>query len=88
MGEHKEKLPKNSVQERRIQIEEQARGRQAEEAEQPRIENQAEITPVAARPKRVFSPVSVADIPEHTEDKNGDDKFNYISDDEDNDQPQ
>ena len=89
MGERKEKLPQNSVQERRsVQIEEQARGRQVEEADQPRIENQTESTLVTTRPKRALSPVSVTDIPEHTEAKNGDDEFNYISDDEDDVQPQ
>ena len=55
MGERKEKLPKNSVQESRsAQIEEQAPGRQTEEADKPRVE-QMERTPVTARLKRALS---------------------------------
>ena len=86
--EGKEQLPKNSVRGRRsVHIEEQARGQQAEEAEQPRVE-QVERTSVTARSKCALSPISVAYIPEHTEAKNGDDEFNYISDDEDDVQKQ
>ena len=88
MGEQKEKLPKNSVQEHRsVQDKEQARGRQVKEAVQPHIQNQTESTLAAARPKRVLSPVSVADIPEHIEAKSNDDAFSYISDNKDDDQP-
>ena len=87
LGERKEKLPKNRAQERRSsQIEEQARSRQASEAEQPRVE-QAELRPVTARPTRALSPVSVADVQEHTVAKDDDDEFNYISDDKDDVQP-
>ena len=64
-----------------------ARCSQTEEAEQTHVE-QVGHTPVTTRPKCALSPVSVADISEHTEAKNGDDKFNYISDNEDDVQPQ
>ena len=87
MGERKEKLPKNSVQESRsAQIIEHARGHQTEAADEPRVE-QAERTATTARPKRALSPVSVADVPMHTVAKDDADEFNYISDDEDDAQP-
>ena len=51
IGERKEKLPKNSVQESRsAKVTEQAHGRQTEEADEPRVE-QAECTVITARPK-------------------------------------
>ena len=88
MGERKEKLPKNSVQESRsAQIIEHERGRQSATTATPLVEH-PERTATTARPERTISPVSVADVPTHTVDKDDADEFNYISDDEDDAQPQ
>ena len=88
MGERKDKLPKNSVQEsksaRRF---EHTRGRQAEDAHEAQIE-QTERATITARPRRALSPVSVADTPMHAVAKGSTDEFNYISDDEEDAQPQ
>ena len=71
MGERKENLPRNSVQEHRsVQNKEQARGWQVKEAEQPSRNKQATSTPTTSNPKHALSPVPVADIPALTEAKN------------------
>ena len=43
--------------------------------------------PTPTPPKRVLSPVSFADVPTHTEIKNDNNKFNYMSDTEEDNQP-
>ena len=45
-------------------------------------------TPTTAPPKRKLPPMSVANIPEHTASKSNDNRFNYVSDDKEDDQPQ
>ena len=88
MGERKQELPQNSVQKyNTLQREEQTRGRQSETSSQPHELNPSKRVPTPAPPKRYLYPVSVADVPARTDAKNDDD-LNYVSDDEEDDQPQ